>query len=571
MPSGVGGLDRIADGGLPRGGITLVLGGAGAGKTIFGMQVLAAGAQRGERGILVAFEEYADELVANTSGFVWSESTRPGGGVEVLDASLSQVVEQSGAFDLVGLLAVVGARAAASDARRIVFDGLDVLLSYLDDPTLVRRELFRLRAWVRESGMSAIITAKADAADARAPAEYDFLQFMADCVVTLHHRVSQGTALRFLRVSKYRGASHSANEFSFAITEHGIEVTSSTAAELNYGASTERVSTGVERLDAMLSGGYHRGSSVLVTGAPGTAKSSLSAAFAHDAATRGERTLYVSFDESAAQIVRNVASIGLNLQPFVESGVLVLRSMRGRAESPESQVMRIRKLFEEHAPQNLVVDPLSAFVQRGCEPDAEAAALHLIDFAKSMGVTIVSTSLVVSSSPFSEETPLSVSTVADTWIHLSYVNQGGERNRALTIVKSRGTGHSNQVRELVLSDDGITLADVYSAGGQVLMGTLRWEKEYEEKRARSEAEARDHVRAQHAAAALAATQAQIETLRRAYAVQEAELAQLQSAAEAAVLHRDTEMAEVRLRRRADRSTETPEASGGERKAKERDS
>ena len=571
MPSGVGGLDRIADGGLPRGGITLVLGGAGAGKTIFGMQVLAGGAKQGERGILVAFEEYADELVANTSGFVWSESTRPGGGVEVLDASLSQVVEQSGAFDLVGLLAVVGARAAASDARRIVFDGLDVLLSYLDDPTLVRRELFRLRAWVRERGMSAIITAKADAADARAPTEYDFLQFMADCVVTLHHRVSQGTALRFLRVSKYRGASHSANEFSFAITEHGIEVTSSTAAELNYGASTERVSTGVERLDAMLSGGYHRGSSVLVTGAPGTAKSSLSAAFAHDASARGERTLYVSFDESADQIVRNVASIGLNLQPFVDSGVLVLRSMRGRAESPESHVMRIRKLFEEHAPKNLVVDPLSSFLQRGCEPDAEAAALHLIDFAKSMGVTIVSTSLVVSSSPFSEETPLSVSTVADTWIHLSYLNQGGERNRALTIVKSRGTGHSNQVRELVLSDDGITLADVYSAGGQVLMGTLRWEKEHEEKRARSEAEARDHVRAQHAAAALAATQAQIETLRRAYAIQEAELAQLQSAAEAAVLHRDTETVEVRLRRRADRSTETPEASGGERREKERDS
>lgn len=571
MPSGVGGLDRIADGGLPRGGITLVLGGAGAGKTIFGMQVLAGGAKQGERGILVAFEEYADELVANTSGFLWSESTRPGGGVEVLDASLSQVVEQSGAFDLVGLLAVVGARAAASDARRIVFDGLDVLLSYLDDPTLVRRELFRLRAWVRERGMSAIITAKADAADARAPTEYDFLQFMADCVVTLHHRVSQGTALRFLRVSKYRGASHSANEFSFAITEHGIEVTSSTAAELNYGASTERVSTGVERLDAMLSGGYHRGSSVLVTGAPGTAKSSLSAAFAHDASARGERTLYVSFDESADQIVRNVASIGLNLQPFVDSGVLVLRSMRGRAESPESHVMRIRKLFEEHAPKNLIVDPLSSFLQRGCEPDAEAAALHLIDFAKSMGVTIVSTSLVVSSSPFSEETPLSVSTVADTWIHLSYVNQGGERNRALTIVKSRGTGHSNQVRELVLSDDGIALADVYSAGGQVLMGTLRWEKEHEEKRARSEAEARDHVRAQRAAAALAETRAQIETLRRAYGIQEAELAQLQSATEAAVLHRDAETAEVRLRRRADRSTETPEASGGERRGKERDS
>jgi circadian clock protein KaiC len=564
VPSGVEGFDEIADGGLPLGGITAVLGGAGAGKTIFGIQVLAHGArEHGERGILVAFEESAEKILENTATFAWGDGASTGGGVEVIDARLSQSVEQGGEFDLVGFLAVIAAKAKANDAKRIVFDGFDVLLGHLRDPMLIRREIFRVREWVHASGMSAIVTAKADAAEARASSDYDFLQFMADCVVTLHHRVSQGTSLRFLRVGKYRGAPHSANEFPFTITTNGIEVAASTVSEVTYAAFTERVSTGVERLDSMLSGGYYRGSSVLITGAPGTAKTSLSAAFAHAAVSRGERTLYVSFDESPDQIVRNVASIGLDLRPHVSSGRLVLHSLRGRAENPEAHVTRMRALLREVAPKNFVVDPLSALEQRGCEVDAEAAALRVLDFAKNAGITIVSTSLLGNSLPLSEQTPLNISTIADTWIHVSYVNQGGERNRALTIVKSRGTGHSNQVRELVLTDAGVTLADVYTAGGQVLMGTLRWEKENEERRARSAAENSAKLREQKAALALAETNAHLETLARARAIQEAELAQLRSAAEAEAEHRAVETDEMRLRRRADLPSGASEGSEGE--------
>jgi circadian clock protein KaiC len=559
MPSGIEGFDQIAAGGLPRGGVTMVLGDAGAGKTTFAAQVLARGAlDHDEGGLIVAFEESAEKIIENTSSFPWGSALTKGGRVEVVDASMLQVVEQGGEFDLVGFLAMLGAKAKANGVSRIVFDGLDVLLAYLRDTTLVRREIFRLREWVHRSGLSAIVTAKADADDARPTSDLDFLQFMADCVVRLHHRVSAGTALRFIRVSKYRGADHSANEFPVTITGSGIEIAAGSVSELAYPASTERISTGVERLDSMLSGGYYRGSSVLVTGAPGTAKTSLSAAFARAAAERGERTLFISFDESPDQIVRNVASIGIQLRPHVEAGTVILRSLRARAESPEAQVTRMRALLRELEPQNLVVDPLSALQHRGCEDDAEAAALRVIDFAKSAGITILSTSLLGNSLPMSEQSPMNVSTIADTWMHLSYMSQGGERNRALTIVKSRGTGHSNQVRELVLTDAGVTLADVYSAGGEVLMGTLRWEKENEERQERLAAETSAKLREEKAALALAETKAHLETLESARKIQENELAQLRAEAERASERRKFETSELLQRRRADRRLRSPE-------------
>ncbi len=492
MPTGIAGLDEIMDGGLPRGGVTVVLGGAGAGKTIFGMQVLATGARdHHEPGILVAFEESAARILANTAGLAWGESALAQRGVHVLDAQLSQAVERGGEFDLVGLLAILTAKAKQLGARRVVFDGLDVLLGLLGDASLIRREVFCLRDWVHESGLSAIVTAKADAAEARPAADYDFLQFMADCVVTLHHRVDRGTALRFVRVAKYRGAAHSANEFPLTITRAGIEIAANTAIELGYVASTERVSSGVDRLDSMLSGGYYRGSSVLLTGASGTARTSLAAAFAESAARRGERTVYVSFDESPDQIVRNVASIGIQLAPLIAAGTLRVHSLRAGTESPEAHVARIRALMREAQPRNLVIDPLSALAERGYVADTDGAALQVLDLAKRAGITVVSTALLGNSQPLTEQTPLSISTIADTWMHVSYVNQGGERNRAITIIKARGTGHSNQVRELVLTSGGVTLADVYSVGGEVLMGTLRWEKENDARRARRGAERRD--------------------------------------------------------------------------------
>ena len=551
VPTGIPGFDAIVDGGLPRGGVVVVTGGTGSGKTIFGMQVLSHGARQcDEPGILVAFEESAGRILTNMSGFSWGATLAEG--VFLLDAQIAQSVEQAGEFDLLGLLAIVGAKAKQIGARRIVFDGLDVLLGYLGDNALLRRrEAFRLRDWVHANGLTAILTAKADAPDVRINADYDFLQFMADCVITLHHRVLQGTAMRFVRVAKYRGAAHSANELPFAITDSGIEVASNTGVDIEYPVSTERISTGVERLDAMLSGGYYRGSSVLITGAPGTAKTSLAAAFAVAAAQRGELTIYISFDEASGQIVRNVASIGIKLEPHLASGILQLHSLRGHAESPEAQVARVRSLLRELKPQNLVIDPLSALALHGNEANKESAALQILDYAKSRGITIVTSSLLGNPLPLTEQTALNVSTIADTWMHVSYVSQGGERNRALTIIKARGTGHSNQVRELVLSNDGVTLADVYTVDGEVLLGTLRWEMENEARRKRTAAHHDAVLRERKAELALAQTKAQRDTLARAQAIQEAELEQIRMDTITDVDRRAVEAEELLVRRGAD--------------------
>lgn len=563
VPTGISGFDEIADGGLPRGGVTIVLGGAGAGKTTFAMQVLARGASEDhEPGILVAFEEGAARVLANTSGFAWGGEALQANGVHIIDAQLSRSVEQSGEFDFIGLLAIVGAKAKQVGARRIVFDGVDILLSCLGNVQSMRREAFRLRDWVHESGISALVTAKTNAAGGGAATDFDFLQFMADCVVTLEHRMLQGMALRFIRIAKYRGAAHSANELPLAITAAGLEVAQNTGIILSYPVSTERISSGVERLDAMLSGGYYRGSSMLITGVPGTAKTSLSASFAAAAARRGERTLFVSFDEAPDQIVRNVASIGIQLRPHIEAGTLFLQSFRGRADSPKAHVAHIRALLRDVQPQNLVIDPISALAQHGFELVGEAAALQILDLAKSAGITIVFTSLLGSAAPLTEQTSISISTIADTWMHVSNVVQGGERNRALTIIKSRGMGHSNQVRELVLSDEGVTLADVYAVGGEVLMGTLRWEKENEDRKRREAAKNDALLRERRAELALAETGAKMASLAQEQAIQEGELKQIKRCAIAESDVRELEERALLQRRRADLpSTSAPPSAG----------
>jgi circadian clock protein KaiC len=485
VPTGISGFDEITGGGLPAGRITVVLGGAGGGKTIFGIQALVLGARDfGEPGVFVSFEESARQVLENTASFTWGIDRPREKGIDVVDARLPQSVVHGGEFDLLGLLVILGQKVKAIRAKRIVLDGLDVLLANQGDPSLMRREVFRLREWLEDSHLTTIITAKADAAEIRLSPEYDFLQFMADCVVKVQHRVANGTALRFIRVAKCRGGPHSANEFPFTIGPAGIEVGAGAATEMVHPASKVRVSTGVERLDAMLGGGYYCGSSTLITGAPGTAKTTLSAAFAEAASRRNDRTLFLSFDEAPAQIVRNMDSVGIPLGSHVQSGVLRMHSLRSQAASPEAHAAKIRQLLREHRAVNLVVDPLSALGPAGDGNVAQRAAIEILDMAKTQGITSVYTSLLGNRAPEAEDTLIGISTIADTWMHVTYVNQGGERNRALTVIKSRGTNQSNQIRELVLSKNGVTLADVYSAGGEVLMGTLRWERENHERRKR---------------------------------------------------------------------------------------
>jgi circadian clock protein KaiC len=481
-PTGVAGLDHLTAGGFPRGRTTLIEGGPGAGKTVLALQFLVNGARQfGEPGIFVAFEESAARLKANAATFGWDLDALHRKRLFFVDAQPSADIVQSGAFDLGGLCAAVEARARRIGARRIVFDAVDVVLALLSDAAAARREVYRLHDWLLASGLTAIITAKTGMDDGKGwPLPTSQLQFMVDCAVSLTHQVSAGISHRGLRVVKYRGSGFSENVAPLVISRHGLEVAGAPPLVKTGRTDTalrERVSTGVARLDTMLEGGYYRRSSVLITGSPGTAKTTLCGAFVDAACRRGERALFVSFDSTPGEIVRNLESVKIRLDRHRKSGLLRLVSARSGTASAEAHLGHIVATAREHRARCLVVDPLSALGTHGEMAPSPSPVIYLTDWAKAEGLTLVCSSLVEGARPDAEKTALQISTIADTWIHLSYLVRGGERNRALTIVKSRGTDHSNQVRELILGAAGVTLADVFSAGGEVLMGALRWEKE----------------------------------------------------------------------------------------------
>jgi circadian clock protein KaiC len=513
--TGIAGFDEITKGGLPLGRTTLIEGCAGSGKTIMALQTLVNGArQENEPGIFVAFEETADRITANAAKFGWDLQALQKQKLFFLNAQPTPELFQSGSFDLNGMLAVLEAKAKEMKATRLVFDALDIVLALLDDPAAQRREVYRLHDWLLAKKFTTIITAKAvtDRGELLSQPHLGFMEFMVDCAVTLNHEVIQGISQRSLRVMKYRGTRFAENESPFLIGDGGFEVAPPREMGLpGRRVTKERVSTGIKRLDTMLGGGFYRGASVLITGFPGTAKSTLSGAFAEAACKRGERTLFVSFDSDANEVIRNLSSVRIGLERFVRKGLLRLVSARAITGNAEIHLMEIKNLAKEHGARCLVIDPISALSKAGNERTALSVAERLIDWTKASGITVVCTSLLEESGPQVEGTPLQISTIADTWIHLNYLVQAGERNRGLSIVKSRGTAHSNQVRELILSDKGVTLADAYTAGGEVLMGTLRWEKESAVNAAREES----RVATKQKASSLALEQAELEARLRA--------------------------------------------------------
>jgi circadian clock protein KaiC len=481
IATGIAGFDELSYGGLPRNRTTLVKGGPGSGKTVFALQSLVNAIRlRQEPGIFVAFEETARQIATNAATFDWGLSALAKSRLFFLDAHLSPEVVQSGEFDLKGLLAVLKAKMEEMGAKWIVFDGIDVLLTLLQNPISEMREIYRIRDWLAENETSAIITAKVDGGTSEV-VNYGFLQFMVDCVVGLERRLEYGVALHRLQLTKYRGSDFVAGEYPVTFGPSGMEVNAPEPSEIRHEASTERLSTGFERLDTMLGGGLFRGSSTLITGVPGTSKTTLAGKFAEAACLRGERTLFVSFDEGAEPIQRNLASVGIQLKPHVKSGVLRMYSGRTESIGAEDHLVKLKSLIREHRPRCMVIDPLSAIAKAGGLLAARAVANRFVYLAKDARITVMVTAINEGDAPETESTDLQISTIADTWIHLSYLIHSGERNRALTIIKSRGTSHSNQVRELILTRTGPMLADVFTAGGEVLMGTLRWEKELEEK------------------------------------------------------------------------------------------
>jgi circadian clock protein KaiC len=481
-PTGITGLDEITGGGLPSARTTLLMGGPGSGKTILALKFLMHGARDcREPGIFVAFEEASKRIVANAETFGWKLAELRRRKLFFLDARPTIDLVRSGDFDLGGMLAALDAQIGKMKARRIVFDALDIVLDLLPDAAAKRREVYRLHEWLLARELTGVITLQTggDETDIIGHQPFGFMQFMVDCVVILHRSVMLGVSQRKLRVQKYRGSSFDENELPFVIGKNGLEITLTRAPDGmgNANVTNERVSSGVERLDTMLGGGYYRGASVLITGLPGAAKTTLSGAFAEAACERGERTLFVSFDSDCAEVVRNLGSVGIRLQRHVKSGLLCMISARTVTGSAETYLMRIKTLATEHKARCLVIDPVSTWSKAGNDSTMHSVVERLFDWTKAVGITLLCTHLIEEMTSRTGGSSGRTSTLVDTWIHLDYLVQAGERNRGLSVIKSRGTAHSNQVRELILSDAGVTLADTYTADGGVLMGTQRWEKE----------------------------------------------------------------------------------------------
>ena len=561
LPTGIEGFDQLSRGGLPRHRTSLLIGGPGAGKTVFALQCLVNAARRQRsRGIFVAFEERFRQIIANGATFDWGLAKLAAKQIFFMDAHLSPTLVKAGDFDLAGMLAMLAAKKDEIGAQWIVFDGLDVLLTLLQDPVAEMREIYRIRDWLAENALTAIVTAKLEERTSEA-VHYGFLQFMVDCVVRFHRRQEERVSAPSIQITKYRGSSYAPAEFPMSFGPAGIEVGATEPAEMAHEASSERVTAGFKRLDSMLGGGVFRGGSTLITGVPGTSKTTLAGKFAEAACRRGERTLFVSFDEAAEQIARNLTSVGIELKAHLKSGLLRMYSARTEGISAEEHLIKLRSLIREHQPRCMVIDPLTAIAKAGSVGAARTVANRLIYMAKDAGITLLVTALSEAEDPRTESTDLQVSTIADTWIHLSYLVRSGERNRALTIIKSRGTAHSNQVRELVLSRAGPTLTDVYSAGGEVLMGTLRWEKEAEDsaRKTRQRAEF-DHKR-RELQFAEATTSAQIKALQMDLERQRAELALYSGQDEVRNVSTSARETELRKRRSADPADLSARKSG----------
>ncbi len=478
LSTGILGFDDITNGGLPSGRITLLMGGPGCGKTVLAIQMLAGAAGRdGTPGIFVAFEEAALQVAASAESFGWGVKRLMKKKLFFLDARMRADVVKSGVFDVTALLAGLEVVVREMEAKLVVFDAIDVLLSLLDDPAAETRELYRIHEWLDHNQLTGIITTKVEENQPAGAQRYGFMPFMADCAILLSQRVTDRIAGRSIRVVKYRGSPHVLNEVPFVIGPAGFEVGSSNGVHPEPQPFDERVSSGVDRLDDMLDGGLYRGTNVLITGSSGSGKSTLAGAFLSAACNRAERALFISFDENARDIVRDLATVNIHLTPHLENGLLKMQAFRTESASSEEHYMRMKRLIVEQRPVCVAIDPISALARVGGGLAARAVAERLIYLCRNEGITAFFTSLSEGVDSSVETTPLHVSTLADSWMQITYELLDGERNRALSIIKSRGSKHSNQIRELLFGKDGVTLADPYTANGQVLMGKLRQEKE----------------------------------------------------------------------------------------------
>ncbi len=520
-PSGISGLDQITSGGLPRGRPTLLCGGAGCGKTLMAMQFLVRGAlEYDEPGVFVAFEETAGDLAANVASL----------GVDLADLerrkriAIDHVrvqrheIEETGEYDLEGLFVRLAWAVESVGAKRIVLDTIETLFSGLPSTGILRAELIRLFGWIKEQGLTAVITA--EQGGGKTLTRHGIEEYVSDCVIQLDHRVDEQVSTRRLRVIKYRGSIHGTNEYPFLIDDKGISVLPVTSVGLEHKVSNQRVSTGVAAMDEMFGGkGYYRGSTVVVAGTPGTGKSSLASYFADATCRRGEQCLYFAFEESPAQIIRNMASVGLDLDAHVRKGLLHLHAARPTIHGLETHLVVAHQLTERIAPSVVVLDPVSNLLNAGEHRQVHTMLLRLLDYFKGKGVTTLMTTLTNQNQ--TEHTDVSISSLIDTWIVLKDIQSSSERNRGMYILKSRGMNHSNQVREYRLTDHGFELLEPYTGVGGAVTGSARVVQEARELAEESARRGESRRRQAQMAAERGAVEAQIAALQaRLHAQQE---------------------------------------------------
>jgi circadian clock protein KaiC len=472
--TGISGLDELTSGGLPRGRPTLICGGAGCGKTVLGLEVLVRGAtQYGEPGAIFTFEERGDELAANVASFGFDLPGLVAQKKLVVDHVLidRSEIEETGDYNLDGLFIRLGHAIDAIGAKRVLLDTIEVLFAGFANKEILRSELRRLFRWLKDKGVTALITGERGESTLT---RHGIEEYVSDCVILLDLRVQDQISTRRLRVVKYRGTRHGTDEYPFLIGDHGISVLPLSSLLLGHQASTERISSGNSELDRMLGGGYYRGSSIMVSGGSGTGKTSVAACLACTS-SRDERAIYFSFEESPAQLIRNMSSIGLNLAGLVKKKRLRIISTRPSGFGLETHLFTIYQAIEEFKPSVVVLDPITDFAPIGNKNEIRAMMTRLVDHLKTKGITALLTS---SHGPgavdgHSSEADAGISSLIDTWIVLQSFEVAGERNRAISVRKSRGTAHSNQIREFVISSRGLSLISTYRDAAGFVVGSAR--------------------------------------------------------------------------------------------------
>ncbi|KAA9349190.1 circadian clock protein KaiC [Larkinella humicola] len=478
--TGIVGLDEITGGGLPKGRPTLICGGTGCGKTLFSIEFIVHGAMLyGEPGVFMSFEEKAEELVLNVASLGYNLNQLQHDKLIRLDHVRIErsEIEETGEYDLDGLFIRLGHAIDSIGAKRVVLDTIENLFSGLLDQGILRAELRRLFEWLKAKKVTTIITGeKGDGTLTRQGLE----EYISDCVILLDHRVANQISTRLLRIVKYRGSVHGTNEYPFLIDQSGISVLPVTSLTLTHNVTSERISSGIPSLDKMLEGkGFFRGSSILVSGTAGTGKTSIAASFAHEACNQKERCIYFAFEESPQQIIRNMRSIGFDMQQHIDNGLLRFHASRPTLNGLEMHLVSIHKLIEEFDPQLVILDPITNLITVGTVSEVKSMLIRLIDFLQSMQITVMFTALSLNTI-VSEQTDEGVSSLVDAWLLVRDIESNGERNRGMYVMKSRGMKHSNQVREFVITDEGLHLVDVFLSPDGVLTGSAREAQQLQE-------------------------------------------------------------------------------------------